>query len=76
MWFPIGWLSLGFALKWIREAYEKFSEKWGNKMFNFIYTILSFALVIVLVGVLKVTWYMLIICLMFWVTVCALVKAD
>ncbi len=76
MWFPFAWLSLGFALKWVQETYERVNKKWGNKMFNFIYTVLSFALVIALVGVLKVTWYILMICLAFWVLVCALVKAD
>ena len=26
MWFPFAWLSLGFALKWIREAFEKLNQ--------------------------------------------------
>jgi len=76
MWFPIAWLSLGFALKWIREAFENLNKKWGNKMFDTLMITLSFALIIALVGVLKATWGILIICFMFWFTVCLVIKAN
>jgi len=76
MWFPIAWLSLGFALKWIREAFENFDKKWGDKMLNVLLIVLSFALIVTLVGALKVTWGILSICFLFWFLVCLMIKAN
>lgn len=76
MWFPIAWLSLGFALKWIREAFENFDKKWGDKMLNVLLIVLSFALIVTLVGVFKVSGGILLCCLMFWFLVCLMIKAN
>ena len=76
MWFPIAWLSLGFALKWIREAFENFDKKWGDKMFNIVLIILSFALVVTLAGVFKMGGGILSVCLLFWFLVCLMIKAN
>lgn len=80
MWFPALWLTLGFFLKWTREAWQRFinffDKRMMTKMFDLLYTVLSFILLLVLVGYFKVTLGILFVCLLFWVTVCAMVKSN
>lgn len=76
MWFPVAWLSLGFALKWIREAFEKFNKKWGEDMFDILLLILTFALIITLVGFMHVDGMILFLCFAMWSLACLMIKAK
>ena len=71
MRFVLGWLSLGFVLKWIRE-----NEQWRKKLFDFVLVILSFALIIILLGVVKVGGLIALLTFAFWLLVLAVVKTN
>jgi len=70
------WLSLGFALKWMREAWAAARARWGPKMFDVLLVGLSFALVWLAFGVLHVTTWQALLIFLFWGLIVTVVKVP
>jgi hypothetical protein len=71
------WLTIGFALKWIREACQSICawiKKGAPQMFNFLLVVTSFALIYVIFGILHVTTFQALLVLVFWFLISALAK--
>jgi len=71
MRFVLGWLSLGFVLKWFRE-----NEKWRKELFDIALILLSFSLIIILLGFLNISGWMVLLAFIFWGAIVLVVKTN
>ncbi len=77
------WLSLGFALKWTREAWaaarvkcKAVTEGWGEALFDLLLLVASFAVVWLTFSVLHATTGQAFMILLFWSFVLVVFKVK
>lgn len=79
MWWPFAWLTLGFVLKWIREACTairaKFNE-WSPVVFDILLLLSSFLVLWVTFGVWHVSSGQGFLILFFWSFVLIIFKVK
>ena len=72
MWFPFIWLSIGF----LKKTWDETFEKWGAKLFDTFFAILSFSLVIIVFGALHLTTWQACVVFVFWLFIADAVRSN